>query len=71
MVCIILLCQVFEDAARFEQSDLLAITEGVRQSGDAAIGINLEEPAVPQLATLYGHGDVELPDNILFLLSVL
>lgn len=58
VVRIILLCQVFQDTAGFEQSNLLAITEGVRQCGNAAVGVNLEEPAVQRLASLYEYDDV-------------
>lgn len=45
MVGVILLCQVLQNAAGLEQADLLAVTESVRQSGDAAVGVDLEEPA--------------------------
>jgi hypothetical protein len=40
-----LLCQVLQDAAGLEQTDLLAVAESVGQSGDAAVGVDLEEPA--------------------------
>lgn len=45
VVGVILLCQVLQNAAGLEQADLLAVTESVRQSGDAAVGVDLEEPA--------------------------
>lgn len=46
VVFVILFRQVSQDAAGLEQTDLLAIGEGVGQGGDTAIGVNFEEPPV-------------------------
>lgn len=45
VVLVILLGKVGEDAARFEQTNLLTIRERVGQSRNAAIGVDLKEPA--------------------------
>lgn len=42
---VILLDEVLEDAAGFEEADFLAVWEGVCYSGDAAVGVDFEEPA--------------------------
>lgn len=36
--------QILHDGARLEEIDRLAVGEGVRQGGDASIGIHGEEP---------------------------
>ena len=45
MLRVILLGQVLQDATRLEETDRLAIAEGVGQCGDATVGVDLEEPA--------------------------
>lgn len=46
MVLVVLLGEVGEDAAGFEEADLLAVLERVCERGDAAVGVYFEEPAV-------------------------
>lgn len=48
VVGVVLLRKVLEDAAGFEEADLLAIGESVRQGRDTTIGVDLEEPATRQ-----------------------
>lgn len=43
---IILLGQVGEDATPFEQANLLAIGECIRQCGDPAVGVDFEKPGL-------------------------
>ena len=44
VVRIVLLGEVLEDGAGFEDADLLAVGEGVGDGGDAAVGVDFEEP---------------------------
>ena len=43
---VVLLDEVLQDAAGFEEADFLAVWEGVCYGGDAAVGVDFEEPAV-------------------------
>lgn len=54
MVWVVLLGEVLQDATGLEQTDLLAVAEGVRQSGDATVGVDLEEPAA--IGDQFGRG---------------
>ena len=45
VVLVVLFHQVGENAAGLEDADLLAISEGVGDGGDPAIGVDFEEPA--------------------------
>jgi len=44
MIGIVLLNQVLKDTSTLEQADQFAIGEGVREGGDTAVGVDLEEP---------------------------
>jgi hypothetical protein len=45
VVWVVLRDEVLQDATGLKQTDLLAVAEGVRQGGDAAVGVDLEKPA--------------------------
>lgn len=45
VVFVVLFRQVGEDAAGFEEADLGSVSEGVGQGGDAAVGVDFEEPS--------------------------
>lgn len=46
VVLVVLLGEVLEDAAGFEEADLSAVCEGVGYGGDAAVGVYFEEPGL-------------------------
>lgn len=45
MFGVILFGQILEDTAGFEKADLLAVAESIGQGGDAAVGVDFQEPA--------------------------
>ena len=51
---------LLHDRSGFEQIDLLSIREGVGDGGDAAVGIDLEEP----FFFLRVFGDVDFLDGV-------
>lgn len=54
VVWVVLLGEILQDATRLEQTDLLAVTEGVGQGGDTAVGVDLEKPAA--IGGQFGRG---------------
>lgn len=43
---VVLLDEILHDAAGFEESNAFAVGEGVREGGDAAVGVDFEEPGL-------------------------
>lgn len=46
MVLVVLVGEVLEDGARFEETDLLAIGVGVCYGGDTSVWVDFEEPGL-------------------------
>lgn len=44
MVLVVPVDQVLQDGTALEYADLLAVGEGIRDGGNATIGVDLEEP---------------------------
>lgn len=45
VILVVLLSQILKDASGLEETNLLAIGERVRDSGNTSIGIDFQEPA--------------------------